>query len=446
MITKPDYRDKIDCVDYSEIKLLRATDGTSNTMYIKDTDEYFKECMQDGNKTPYWQDDQGRHTFLYIEEAGSFDDYAEVLSYYLAKNLGYRQKTDYAGNTQTVPMVNCAEYRLAEYLDIREYTHRGCISKSIAENGETLLKGVKILEPFKDPNRPLQKVRNSLANHKAALQIYKETQETITGREVILDPNIENDLLINAYMCYRISNGDNHSSNILYTQKMLPDGRILISVAPMIDNGSAWEMSNGTCLINHQKIVEKNTDENGNFVLTDSPFKAQAFHLDAGSLNGHSKKIDGKDLSQEFEFAAHALSNPEFYQAIFQIEQNFDLEQAYKELAINYRSNLPKEVVMVTTADSNLKASFMTQAMSNYFCYTAYKTCIGEVDEENPSELYSLFQSQMGELPLQENIQGYIDAFKNIAQSQNIEVSDEQLSTLNFLPQDDLSQTDDLAE
>ena len=101
---------------------------------------------------------------------------------------------------------------------------------------------------------------------------------------------------------------------------------------------------------------------------------------------------------------------------------------------------------MVTTADSNLKASFMTQAMSNYFCYTAYKTCIGEVDEENPSELYSLFQSQMGELPLQENIQGYIDAFKNIAQSQNIEVSDEQLSTLNFLPQDDLSQTDDLAE
>ena len=70
---------------------------------------------------------------------------------------------------------------------------------------------------------------------------------------------------------------------------------------------------------------------------------------------------------------------------------------------------------------SELKASFMTQAMSNYFCYTAFKSCIGEVDEENPSELYTLFQSQMGELPLQESVQGYIDAFKNIAQSQNIE-------------------------
>ena len=52
----------------------------------------------------------------------------------------------------------------------------------------------------------------------------------------------------------------------------------------------------------------------------------------------------------------------------------------------------------------------------------------------------------MGTLPLQESIQGYIDAFKNIAQSQNIEVTDEQLSSLNFLPQDDLSQTDDLSE
>ena len=446
MITKPVYRDNFDFYDYYKIKIISAMDGSSNTIYIEDTDEFFKECLQDGNKTATWQDDQGEHSFVHIEEAGSFDDYAEVLSYYLTKGFGSRQITDFQGNPQVVPVINCAEYRLAQYKDKRGYLHRGCVSKNIAQKGETLVKGVRILDPLKDPNRPAQKVRNSLANHKQALQIYKETQERLTRREVVLDPNIETDLLINAYMCYRVSNSDNHSSNIIYVQKTLPDGRILVSVAPMIDNGNAWEMSNGQCLSMYRSIIEKNTNENGEFVLTDSPFKHQAFHLDAGSLNGHSKQIDGKDLSQEFEFAAHALSNPDFYEAIFKMEQNFDVQQAFKTLAINYRSNFPKEVTMLTTADSELKASFMTQAMSNYFCYTAFKSCIGKVDEENPSELYTLFQSQMGELPLQESVQGYIDAFKNIAQSQNIEITDEQLANLDFLPQDDLSQTDGLVE
>ena len=446
MITKPVYRDEVDFYKYNKIKIISAMDGSSNTIHIEDTNEFFKECLQDGNKTATWQDDQGSHTFVYVEEAGSLDDYAEVLSYYLAKNFGTRQIIDYMGNPQIVPVVNCAEYRLAEYTDAREYKHRGCISKNIAKPGETLIKGTKILEPLKDPSRPAQKVRNSLSNHKQALQMFTQRQGALAKREVVLDPNIESDLLINAYMCYRISNSDNHSNNIIYTQKILPDGRIMLSVASMIDNGNAWEMSNGQCLKMYKDIIEKNTNENGEFVLTDSPFKHQAFHLDAGSLNGHSKKIDGKDLSQEFEFAAHALSNPTLYDAIFKIEQNFDLSQAYKELAINYRSNFPKEVTMLTIADSELKASFMTQAMSNYFCYTAFKSCIGDVDEENPSELYSFFQQQMGTLPLQESIQGYIDAFKNIAQSQNIEVTDEQLSSLDFLPQDDLSQTDDLSE
>ena len=176
--------------------------------------------------------------------------------------------------------------QLAQYKDKRGYLHRGCVSKNIAQKGETLIKGVRILDPLKDPNRPAQKVRNSLANHKQALQIYKETQERLTRREVVLDPNIETDLLtkdeikkaceiiieakadfpnietdllINAYMCYRVSNSDNHSSNIIYVQKTLPDGRILVSVAPMIDNGNAWEMSNGQCLIMYRSIIEKNT-------------------------------------------------------------------------------------------------------------------------------------------------------------------------------------------
>lgn len=446
MITKSVYRENISFYDYSKIRIISATDGTSNTVFLEDTNQFFKECVQDGNKTARWQMDQGAHTFVPVEEAGSFDDYAEVLCYYLAKNLGQRQITDYTGETKLVPLVNCARYQLAVYSDKNDYPHRGCLSDNIAGQGELLIKGSKLLEPLKDPNRPAQKVRNSLANHREALKIFKERQEAVGTRQVILDPNIENDLLINSYMSYRVSNGDNHSSNIMYMQKILPDGSIYLTVAPMIDNGNAWEMSTGQCLSLYKSIIEKNTNENGEFVLTDSPFKAHAFHLDTGSLNGHSKTLNGKDMLQEFEFAAHALSNPEFYNAIYLFEQNFDVRQAYKELAINYRSNFPQEVTQLTIADSEIKGQLMAQAMSSYFCYTAFKACIGEVDDQNPSDLYTLFQSQMGELPLQPDIQGYVDAFKNIAASQQIEVSDEQLSNLDFLPQNDLSQTDDLAE
>ena len=452
-ITELNNREKFYYSLYKDIinrypRALKVSDGTSNTVALNPK-LFFKECLQDGNRTHNWQMEQGAHTFLYDEGVGTLDDYAEVLCYRLARNLGTREVLDYAGNIKTVPVVNCAEYQLAvliKEINGAEYPHRGCVSTNVAQPGETLIKGSKILEPLKDPDKPLQKVRNSLANHRKGLQIFKERQEAATHREVVFDPNIETDLLINAYMCYRVSNSDNHSNNIMYTQSFLPDGRILISVSPMIDNGAAWEMSTPPCISNYKGIIERNTNENGEFVLTDSPFKHQAFHLDAGGLNGHSKKIDGKDLSQEFEFAAHALSNPNFYDALFRFEQRFDLRQAFKELTFDYRSKFPSEVLQVTLADSELKASFMTQAVSNYFCYTAFKSCIGEVDEENPSELYTLFQSQMSALPLQPSIQGYIDAFKEIAQSQNIEITDEQLSNLDFLPQDDLSQTDGLVE
>ena len=88
----------------------------------------------------------------------------------------------------------------------------------------------------------------------------------------------------------------------------------------------------------------------------------------------------------------------------------------------------------------------MTAVIGKYFCYTAFKACIGEIDEQNPSELYTIFQEQMTNLPLQENIEGYMDAFRNIAKENQVEIDEEKLGNLSFLPQDDLSQDTDLSE
>ena len=451
IIVRDSWREELDYATYnmkdiSYPKKLGIGNGTS-MVYQLDKENFFKSVVHEGDSLVDYQQSSGLHHRVKAEENSSYDDYAEVICYYLAKNLGTKERTDNFGNIETVPVVNNAVYSLATFYDKNGYPHRGCKSENIAKPGEVLIKARDLFMPLRDPSRPGHEVRNSLSNHLKAVQAYVDRQNgSYGGPRVHADKNIKNDLLTDAYMNYRVSNSDNHSNNIVYVQRTLPDGSKMLCVAPGLDRGASWEMMIGGCLNLYKSIIEKNTDENGTFTLTDSPFKHQAFHLDAGKLNGHSKTLDGRDLSQEYEFAAHALSDPEFYDTIYRVEQNMDLRKVYAELAVDYRAKFPEEVMQLTIADNELKGHLMTAVMGNYFCYTAFKACIGEIDEQNPSELYTIFQEQMTNLPLQENIEGYMDAFRNIAKENQVEIDEEKLGNLSFLPQDDLSQDTDLSE
>ena len=162
--------------------------------YWLDEDTIFKGKPADGNRG--WNPVDSLHQHVYDEYAGSFDDLAEVMAYTLSKNMGTRTKTMYDGTKKEVPLVDVAYYDLAMMLDKKETEIRGCVTKNIVPSGSPrnmLIKGVTLLEKaFPSVNREM----NSIPHYVKAVQKYAEQQSQMTGRNVIVDPNLNNDLII----------------------------------------------------------------------------------------------------------------------------------------------------------------------------------------------------------------------------------------------------------
>ncbi len=423
-------------------KKLPVVDGHSTSYQISD-EWFFKRKQQDGN---YYLSSSvhSQHHFIYEESVGSFDDLAEVLCYTLAKNMGTRIKTDNSGNQVVVPLIDCAEYKLATYLSETEELQRGCMSRNIARPGQRVIKGIDLLNYLTDNRNAAASPANTLPNYIAALKHVSRS----TGTRI--DRNIAQDLIINSYFCWKVANTDNHSNNIFFVQEKDENtGAWTLSVGALIDNGSAWELSmpyhvfkpDGSMYCRYQDIYSKLTGEDeisadkvGDINLEENPFcYHNAFKLEAGDLNGHSKMLNGKKLDYEYDLAAYALTYPEIYQAIYQIEQEFDIERAFYEVSSTYSLKWPDFMKETIRATSEYKSKVLQSVMADYFCHTAYTSCVADIQGES-DVLYNLFRQEMENLPLQPNLQGYISTFEHIAEQYRIPIDRDKLSTLEFLP------------
>lgn len=416
-------------------KYVPAKDGSSNSFWMN-PNQLFKRKLQDGNFTLNFH---SGHHFRYEEQVGSFDDLAEVLSYTIAKNLGTRVKTDNNGNSFEAPVVDCAKYELATFTNAEEQVYRGCVTENIVPNGAHLIKGSDILRGIPEGTRPT----NSLPDYLKAVEAFGKRMGCA------VDKNIENDLIINSYFCWKIFNSDNHGSNITFLNQRSPDGGFILTVSPIIDNGSAWELSlpyanqnnpSEGCryeTIKNSESCVATTDENGKttYTFTKEPFvKHTAFSLKAGSLGGHSKEINGEKFEYEYDLAAHALANPEVYSAIYSIESNFNLQGAFKEMGDTYRILWPDHMKDVIAGASQYKTDLISSVMADYYCYTAFTNAVGEVNQEQPSETYLMFREEMQKLPLQPNAESYMEEFLKIAEQNQVAVDQSQLENLEFLP------------
>ena len=437
--------------DYAYPKKIPAKDGTSSAVWI-DKDTVFKRKLQDGNHSLNFH---STHHHVYDEFEGTFDDLAEVISYRIAKNLGTRQKVMYDGSVKEVPLVDVAEYDLAIYTNKEGVEYRGCTSKNIVPSGSIknqMIKGCDLFNILDSSSKP----KNSLTNHIKALSLHRDKMQKFSEAPVVVDPNVEDDLIINSYFCWKIGNSDNHSGNILYVQTEQPDGTLLLSLGSMIDNGSGWELSSpqgsvdGKALTSLERMfetknVEISVNQNGNptAVFNSDPFKHNAFHLDAGNLNGHSKHLGEEKFEYEFDLAANMLSNQNVYDVIYNVETKFDADSVIadlgKEKLLNYPKLLPETIRGLTQFKSNL----LSTVVADYFCYTAFSACVESVDQQNPSELYQNFQQEMLQMPLQPNVESYMQAFLNIADQNQVEVNLEGLNNINFLPKNELTQIAD---
>ena len=140
------------------------------------------------------------------------------------------------------------------------------------------------------------------------------------------------------------------------------------------------------------------------------------------------------------------LGNPEVYDAIYQIEQQFDMDGAIKEVAREKYVTYPKQLPEVMRGLTEFKSNLLSQVVGNYYCYTAFTSCVGEVDLQNPSELYTTFCEQMSALPLQPNMESYSQAFLSIAEQNQVAIDPEKLAGLEFMPKPEQTQEVDPAQ
>ena len=117
-------------------------------------------------------------------------------------------------------------------------------------------------------------------------------------------------------------------------------------------------------------------------------------------------------------------------------------EEAGKEKYLKYPDMLPETMRGLSDFKSNLLAT----AVANYYCYAAFTSCVGPVDQENPSELYLSFKEQMGSLPLQPNMESYMNEFLSIAEQNQVAVDPEMLANVEFMPKPEQAQNVDPAQ
>ena len=399
--------------------------------------QFFHSMGSFDNPTPFSQ-----HHFVYNELKGCLEDVAEVFCYTVSKGLGITKKTDIYGRTFDAPVVDVAEYQLAEYKDKEGILQRGVLSKNIVGENDNLIQGDFFLKFLKEGS-----IGSNLPNYVRAINAYAEA----TG--VLIDPNLQRDLIVNSYFCWKVSNTDNHRNNITFIQTQGPDGTPYVKVSTLIDNGGAYDSSStyylkGENTSLYERMFQRElgtdtvtTEQASQTVFTENRFiQNTAFKLGAGDLHGHPKTLAGKPMEYEYDLAAFALANPNIYSSIYQIEQNFDIASAAAEMSKTYGLKWPDFYLEAMNACNAYKTNVISQVMADLFCHTAYTACVGQVNTEQPDDLYLAFQEQMRGLPLQENIEGYIQEFMKLANQANIPVDQATLETLIFLPEQETPQ------
>ncbi|MBR3885261.1 MAG: hypothetical protein IKJ33_02205 [Clostridia bacterium] len=413
-------------------KKVPSSQGSSFTYQVSD-DWFFKRKLQDGGH-PHTILSQHHFNQAYNELYGTFDDLGEVIAYTLSKNI-IDPKTN-------KPIVDVPEYRLASYKDQEGVLFRGCISKNVCDNkSKTLVSMAEILR-FCGINTTV----NSIDVYMSSIEKFTKSKNC----EIDLD-QIRQTLIKNSFYNWKISNSDNHKNNIMFIIDRQAGGKVKFDVSPLIDNGSAYELSvrymndADECRLEpmYKDIELSKRDENGNVVLdfTYYPYMHTAFQLEPKKLLIEDTKINGKNYAYEYALASEMLEDKELYRQVAEIEKQFDLDTAIKTIDETYGSGLkdtpktinwPPHLKEFMYATNDFKSKTLSFVVADYYLKVAFESSIGKADRENPSNAYLAFCREMINLPLQESKEAYDEIFLQLAQKYGFDVDKSKLENLQF--------------
>lgn len=418
--------------------LISSNQGSSFTYKISD-EWFFKRKLQDGGHVLEILS-QHHYSQNYNELSGSLDDLGEVISYNLASNMIDPQTGK--------PLVSVCEYHLATYCDKEGIKQRGCISKNLCTNPNDKL--VSMAEMLTYLAMPTAK---DLDTYMLALKRYCKAKNYKCDFE-----KSRQTLIKNSYFCWKIANSDNHKNNITFLLHKNQDGSYSLEVSPMIDNGSAYELSapfisgglnSGESrlesILNDEQF--STVDENGNRVFSFPyyPHMHSAFQLNPENLLIDDLVIDGKHFTYEYGLACEMLEDPELFRQIFEIEKQFDIAGAIDKIDQEYGTDIRKPKKMIDWppllkemmfATNEVKSRTLGIMLADYYTYAAYSQCIKPVDRNNANdEVYNTIRAAMVAYPLQPSKTAYDELFVQIATSLGLTVDTEKLKTITFKKQ-----------
>lgn len=433
----PDY--KRESFDFCEIKkdknnkiarngellypfLLPSSHGTSYTLKISDN-LFFKRKQQDGN-LPAQIFSQHHFNKNYSELSGSLDDLSEVICYYLAKNL-IDPKTQ-------KPLVEVAKYKLANYTDEEGIEFRGCVTENVASENEELISMADIIKSTGI---------DSLNQEKSIDFYMNQINKTAKQRYIKIDEQkIARDLLKNSYFCWKVANSDNHKNNITFLLRKNEKGERELVVSPLIDNGSAYELSAPyvtalePSVPRFAKLLEDENfskiDENGKKVFDFAyyPFMHNAFMIDTNDINVENIKIGEKIFSYEYGLAAKMLSDNELMRQIYQIENQFDIEKMFDEIDKDYGTfngfNWPPMLKDFIRATNKVKSQTLSYITADLYFQNAVKA-------SGLKQNFNLFKDKFLNIPLMQSKEKYDTLFSEFCETFGTKIDRDKLKNMS---------------
>ena len=299
---------------------------------------------------------------------------------------------------------------------------------------------------------------NSLYFYMTAIEKYCKM------KKINYDPEQTRKMLITkSYACWKTSNSDNHKNNIYFIVRRNQDGSSSLINNILLDNGSAYELCTpyiqGTRpdQVRFAKYLEDDdfsvTDITGKRVFSFGyyPEMHNAFHLNTNSLLINDWSVNGKSFSYEYCLASEMLSNPDIYFSVYQIEKQFDVENAFLEIDKLYGSeekgigrvlNWPPLLKEYINETNKVKTKTIALILADYYTYVAFSQTIDKVDRNNPSDLYNSFKTIMLNAPLQPSKDNYDELFIAVAEHFNILIDKEKLSKLTFKKEPEMNKSE----
>ena len=272
------------------------------------------------------------------ESKGSCEDVAEILCYYLLKNLKEKHKEGF--------VLRGTPYEFADYSNdnfwkiiarqtggmVESDRLYGCVSKNAIHKDGTLVRGNIVLRTIMSDVDLKKSSKNTVYNYSKGLEGLVETYKN-EGKTLIIHPECNRFAANLMFFDYFISNADRHCMNIVY--EIVPvegqENTFMIVPLSVLDNGGAFAMQSPSCERMYQNQVD--------FLLNNG--KLGVTNLNAGYHNPFMGSYDltaGSEIFADPEIAKNFDNLSQIEQMIILASQNRtlfnDLKTLFNELDI----------------------------------------------------------------------------------------------------------------